>query len=228
MTYLFPYAGYDGPKRKPLSQSASARKHRLRKATRALRLLESAPELTPEQRAALEKAADAEYVPTKGMPPAYLKILGDVARKHKVPYKSIIGTSQMHHISHARREFIFRCMEEIPNASYSGVGRYINRDHTTVIHAHKKGLQDPSSLEPLPCNTVVYGHRPDEGFSPFEAEVARLIKEGLNHVQVSKQLNKIPKQITSALCEIRRKAAKMGCTDIPPDFGRVAKRIPHD
>ena len=228
MTYLFPYAGYDGPKRKPPSQSKEARKHRLRVATRALRVLESEPELTPQQRIALEAAVNAEYVATatSGLPPSYRKILSEVALKHKVPYKSILGVSQLAHISQARRAFIFRCMEEIPNASYAGVGRYLKRDHTTVIYAHKKGLTDPSSLEPLPHKTVV--HKPnksDDGFSFFESEVIQLIKEGLNHVQAAKQLGKTPKQITSALCEIRRKAAKMGCMDIPPDFGRVMKRI---
>jgi len=227
MTYLFPYAGYDGPKRKPPSQSKEARKHRLRMATRALCVLESEPELTPQQRIALEAAVNAEYVPTatSGLPPSYRKILSEVALKHKVPYKSILGVSQLAHISQARRAFIFRCMEEIPNASYAGVGRYLKRDHTTVIYAHKKGLTDPSSLEPRPHKTAVHKNKSADGFSFFESEVIRLIKEGFNHVQVAKQLSKTPKQITSALCEVRRKAAKMGCTDIPPDFGRVMKRI---
>ncbi len=230
MTYLFPYAGYDGPKRKPPSQSKEARKHRLRVATRALRVLESGPELTPQQRIALEAAVNAEYVPTatSGLPPSYRKILSEVALKHKVPYKSILGVSRLAHITQARRDFMFRCIEEIPNASYAGVGRYVKRDHTTVLYAHKKGLADPSSLEPLERKIVVYKTKSDNGFSFFESEVIRLIKEGLNHVQVAKQLSKTPHQVTSALCEIRRKAVKMECTDIPPDFGRVAKRIPHD
>jgi hypothetical protein len=230
MTYLFPYAGYDGPKRKPPSQSKEARKHRLRVATRALRVLESEPELTPQQRVVLEAAVNAEYIPgaTSGLPPSYRKILSEVAFKHKVPYKSILGVSQLKHISQARREFIFRCMEEIPNASYAGVGRYVKRDHTTVLYAHKKGLADPSSLEPLERKIAVHKNKSADGFSFFESEIVRLIKEGLSHVQVAKQLGKTPKQVTSALCEIRRKASKMGCTDIPPDFGRVAKRIRHD
>jgi len=230
MTYLFPYAGYDGPKRKPPSQSKEARKHRLRVATRALRVLESEPELTPQQRIALEAAVNAEYVPTatSGLPPSYRKILSEVALKHKVPYKSILGVSQLAHISQARRAFIFRCLEEIPNATSAGVGRYINRDHTTVLYAHKKGLADPSSLEPLARKIAVHKNKSADGFSFFESEVVRLIKEGLSHVQVAKQLGKTPKQVTSALCEIRRKAAKMERTDIPPDFGRVAKRISHD
>jgi len=227
MTYLFPYAGYDGPKRKPPSQSKEARKHRLRMATRALCVLESEPELTPQQRIALEAAVNAEYVPTatSGLPPSYRKILSEVALKHKVPYKSILGGRRLAQKSQARRAFIFRCMEEIPNASYAGVGRYLKRDHTTVIYAHKKGLTDPSSLEPRPHKTAVHKNKSADGFSFFESEVIRLIKEGFNHVQVAKQLSKTPKQITSALCEVRRKAAKMGCTDIPPDFGRVMKRI---
>jgi hypothetical protein len=145
-----------------------------------------------------------------------------------VPYKSILGVSQLKHISQARREFIFRCMEEIPNASYAGVGRYVKRDHTTVLYAHKKGLADPSSLEPLERKIAVHKNKSSDGFSFFESEVIRLIKEGFNHVQAAKQLSKTPKQITSALCEVRRKAAKMGCTDIPPGFGRVSKRTPHD
>jgi DNA-binding NarL/FixJ family response regulator len=119
-------------------------------------------------------------------------------------------------------------MEEIPNASYAGVGRYVKRDHTTVLYAHKKGLAAPSSLEPLERKIAVHKNKSADGFSFFESEIVRLIKEGLSHVQVAKQLGKTPKQVTSALCEIRRKASKMKCTDIPPDFGRVAKRIPHD
>lgn len=222
MAYLFPYAGYDGPKRKTPSQFKEARKHRLRKATRALRMLESEPELTPAQRAALEAAVEAEYTPTSGMPPAYRMILGEVARKHKVPYKSILGISRLVHISQARREFMFRCIEEIPNASYAGVGRYISRDHTTVLYAHKKGLEDPSSMEPLKQPKKIYP-RTDARFSNFEVEVIRLTKMGLTHVQTANQLGKTPKQVTTALCEIRRKAIKLQCADIPSNFGRVPK-----
>jgi DNA-binding NarL/FixJ family response regulator len=80
----------------------------------------------------------------------------------------------------------------------------------------------------MPHKTAVHKNKSADGFSFFESEVVRLIKEGLNHVQVAKQLGKTPKQVTSALSEIRRKAPKMNCTDIPPDFGRVPKRIPHD
>jgi len=222
MTYLFPYAGYDGPKRKPPSQSKEARKHRLRKATRALRILESEPELTPQQRVALEAAVEAEYMPppSSGLPPSYRKILHEVALKHKVPYKSILGISRLNHISQARREFMFRCMEEIANASYAGVGRYVSRDHTTVLYAHKKGLSDPSSLEPVAPKKVVYP-RTDARFSNFEVDVIRLTKQGLGHVQVADQIGKTPKQVTTALCEIRRKAIKLKCDDIPPNFGRV-------
>jgi len=222
MTYLFPYAGYDGPKRKPPSQSKEARKHRLRKAKRALSILETQPELTPQQRAALEAAVNAEYIPgaTSGLPPSYRKILSEVAFKHKIPYKTILGISRLKHISQARREFMFRCMEEISNASYAGVGRYVNRDHTTVLYAHQKGLADPSSLEPLTPKKIVYP-RTDARFSNFEVEVIRLTKQGLNHTQVANQIGKTPKQVTTALCEIRRKAIKLKCDDIPPNFGRV-------
>jgi hypothetical protein len=229
MTYLFPYAGYDGPKRKPPSQSKEPRKHRLRKAKRALSILETQPELTPQQRAALEAAVNAEYIPgaTSGLPPSYRKILSEVAFKHKIPYKSILGISRLRHISQARREFMFRCMEEISNASYAGVGRYVNRDHTTVLYAHQKGLADPASLEPLAPKKVVYP-RTDARFSNFEVDVIRLTKLGLDHVQVANQIGKTPKQVTTALCEIRRKALKLKRDDIPLDFGRVVKRIPYD
>jgi hypothetical protein len=182
-----------------------------------------AKELTLEQRAALEAAVNAEYVPTSGLPPSYRRILSEVALKHKIPYKSILGESHLKHIAHARREFMFRCMQEIPNASYAGVGRYVKRDHTTVLYAHKKGLADPSSMDPVKLKEVAY-KRSNTQFSNFQTEVIRLTKMGLSHVQIANQLGKIPKQITTALCEIRRKAVD----DIGPDFGRVAKRIKHE
>ena len=221
MTYLFPYAGYDGPKRKPPTPKV-AHKHQLRKATRALYQLEAARELTPEQRAKLQEAVNAEYVPppSSGLPPTYRRILSEVALKHKVPYKSILGVSRLSHIGQARRDFMFRCIEEIPNASYAGVGRYVKRDHTTVLYAHKKGLADPSSLEPIKPAKVTYS-RSDTRFSNFEVEVIRLTKQGLNHVQVANLIGKTPKQVTSALCEIRGKAQKLNCEDISQDFGRV-------
>lgn len=223
MAYLFPYAGYDGPKRKPPTTKAKNR-HELRKATRALYRLEAAQELKPEQRAELEEAVKTAYVPppSSGLPPSYRKILSEVAFKHKIPYKSILGISRLKHISQARREFMFRCMEEIETASYAGVGRYVSRDHTTVLYAHKKGLEDPSSLEPLKQPKKIYP-RTDSRFSNFEVDVIRLTKMGLDHVQVANQLGKIPKQITTALCEIRRKAIRLECADIPSNFGRVPK-----
>lgn len=224
MAYLFPYAGYDGPRIKRPRQPTDA-KYLRRKATKALRTLEAKPELPPQKRAELEAAINSEYLPSasSGLPASYRKILGEVAIRHKVPYKSILGIARNVRISTARREFMFRCMEEIESASYAGVGRYTKRDHSTVMYAHQKGLSDPSSLDPIPPKITpqrVGNSRTNVRFTDIEHEVIRLTKMGLEHTEIAERMGKTPKAIINLLYEIRQKIPKLGC-DLPLTFGRV-------
>lgn len=246
MAYLFPYAGDDRKRSKvKLRSNALQEKDRVRQQRRrallALEKLTETPAAQTAIRKGLQELVDAVYnpPPSSGLPPSYREILREVALLHRTPYKSILGQSRMARVTQARRHFMFRCMEEIEGASYTGVGRYVKRDHTTVIYAHKKGQTDPSSLEPLfdkpPPKARVRGKEIVLRFTDFEEEVIRLTQLGLTHEQIAERTGKTRKVITNNCYEIRQKAAKMGeaasARGIDDNFGRVwvqLKRVTGD
>lgn len=56
-----------------------------------------------------------------------------VAHRHGVSESLIRGESRLRHISRARQEAMVLCT--MTGASLKEVGKYFNRDHTTVMHA---------------------------------------------------------------------------------------------
>jgi len=67
-----------------------------------------------------------------------LRILEATATKHGVKSAEIVGPSVQRHVVAARYEAILAMHKACPEASPAQIGRIVNRDRTTVIHALKR------------------------------------------------------------------------------------------
>lgn len=65
-----------------------------------------------------------------------MEIVKAVAEKHGVGVKEIFGHGKRHKAMLARREVCWRLKTE-RGMTYSSIGRFVHRDHTTVMHAVK-------------------------------------------------------------------------------------------
>jgi len=64
-------------------------------------------------------------------------ILTEVAAKHRLRVSDITGRSRLRPIVIARQEVMYRCRSEA-DKSYPQIGRFLSKDHTTVIHGFRK------------------------------------------------------------------------------------------
>ena len=64
-------------------------------------------------------------------------IAREVALRTGVPVEAMQGPSRVAWITEARHEAMYRCRHEA-HCSLTMIGRYFNRDHTTVLHAIRK------------------------------------------------------------------------------------------
>ena len=64
-------------------------------------------------------------------------IAREVALRTGVPVEAMQGPSRVAWITEARHEAMYRCRHEA-HCSLTIIGRYFNRDHTTVLHAIRK------------------------------------------------------------------------------------------
>lgn len=226
MAYLFRYAGDDRQRPTPRLMPTQRVKKTRKPKVKPIDLFVPSPPAGEET----QVDAFARFIPPPGcgLPPSYRKILQAVCEKHAVPYANILGTMRDKRTSQARRDFLFRCMEELPRASYSAVGRWVNLDHSTVLYAHRKGQTDPSSLEPIPGRTraPTGAHRASVVFSDKQETIIARINEGSSREEIAAELGKDGKWITNQLYEIRNKIARMdadarAACGLPAMFGYV-------
>lgn len=83
------------------------------------------------------------------------KILREVAEKHEVAVKELLGSKRWRRLMPAKREAMYRMRVELPKHlnSLPQIGTFFGRDHTTVLHnirAHcdETGDPRPEGMEP--------------------------------------------------------------------------------
>lgn len=69
---------------------------------------------------------------------ARMKLVAQVAKRHGVTVAEIMGKSRQRHIAAARQDAMRQMLLEFGDAA-AAVGRMFGRDHTTVLHAVRKG-----------------------------------------------------------------------------------------
>lgn len=92
-------------------------------------------ELTQEEIVILKKMANKykltqpDFIIKGGM----ADIAHQVCSKHEITIQDLKSKERTRHFVTARVEFTKRCCNEI-NKSMNAVGRFLNRDHTTIIY----------------------------------------------------------------------------------------------
>lgn len=86
---------------------------------------------------------EEEPAPIVSKYPVYIdeikQIIKEVANKHGLTYKDIIGKSRKAHIVAARYEAIEAVHRARPKLSLNGIGKHFSdRDHSTILYSLKK------------------------------------------------------------------------------------------
>jgi chromosomal replication initiator protein len=61
-------------------------------------------------------------------------MIADVARRHGLTYRDVVGPCRDQRTVRARREAIALVRQAKPHLSYPQLGRLFGRDHTTILH----------------------------------------------------------------------------------------------
>ena len=106
--------------------------------------------------AALKRPQNRQYdFPIGPLPEIITKpnrrtILRDVALQHCVAIDEICGKSRKKKYVLARRELYFRLKEEI-GMSFAEIGRFIGRDHTSVLFGYRKYVARTGQPRVIAC-----------------------------------------------------------------------------
>jgi DNA-binding CsgD family transcriptional regulator len=191
MTWLFPYAGYDGPKRKPPKRKPPP----------------------PPPRKKLPRPVERPLLNFSGisnMPPSLRAIMLEVCEEHNVVPADIAGHDSRQHVVQARRVYCIMARAR-SKYSYTSIGRSINKDHTTVIHYVKQG-QAGHSLAPVEQTTTPPKPRavrqPVTELSPLQQTYANLADQGLEKAQIAERMGKSLAAVSHYEKHVRRKRAQ--------------------
>lgn len=66
---------------------------------------------------------------------AMRRLVREVCEDAAVSEPAIYSTNRRRHVARARQAAMWRIRKEMPDLSLPQIGRFFNRDHTTVIHA---------------------------------------------------------------------------------------------
>lgn len=190
MTWLFPYAGYDGPKRKPPRRKPPPPPPRKKLAR-------------PVERPPLN------FSGISNMPPSLRTIMLEVCEEHGVVPADIAGHDSRQHVVQARRVYCIMARAR-SKYSFTSIGRSINKDHTTVIHYVKQG-QAGHSLKPVPQTTTPPKPRlprpPVTELSPLQQTYANLAAQGLDKRQIAERMGKSLAAVGHYEKHVKRKQA---------------------
>ena len=79
--------------------------------------------------------AVAAIVELPARAPTWRRILYEVAQKHGITPRDILGSSRYKPVVLARREVIWRMRQEL-KFSFPRIAMYLGRDHTTILYNH--------------------------------------------------------------------------------------------
>lgn len=81
-------------------------------------------------------------------PKRFVDLIIEVAREHKISPEAIVDKTRKAKIVRARQDLFYRAHHRA-HMSHSQIGRYLNCDHTTVMHGVKKheSLLYPNNFE---------------------------------------------------------------------------------
>lgn len=92
-------------------------------------------------------------IPRRMFPGRLSQIAKEVARKHDVQVIDLVAHRRSPALVAARHEYFYRALAET-SCSAAQVGRYLNRDHTTVLHAVNRHAQVNNLPLPGGCSKL--------------------------------------------------------------------------
>jgi len=212
MAYLIPYAGAPRRSAPPKPRLIKLKPAKLPK-----------PPKPPKERK--PKAADC-YVPlidvietpaefgeinVPNMPKWIKQLMFELCLEHKVHPDDLVSHKRHKRLAVARREFCYRLNQE-HHQTLSKIGRWINKDHTTVLYAVRAAAEEKSI--PL-AKGKCYWRR--KTFSPRLIRAYWLFADGLHWIEVAEKMNINPKTARAYKSRIKWKLAH-GC---PPPIREV-------
>lgn len=69
--------------------------------------------------------------------PTMATIVGEVCAKHRVTKIDVMSRRRVARVTRARHEIMYRCRHETTH-SLPSIGRYLKRDHTSVLHGIRR------------------------------------------------------------------------------------------
>jgi hypothetical protein len=112
-----------------------------------------------EKRLEERRLSDDEFLRQLGGSPRAKRVLLEIAQKHGITCAEILGDRRIKAVVEARQEVMRELVDRLPDWSIARIGRFMRRDHTTVLHALKvsgadhhgraKGVPNPVSEEAL-------------------------------------------------------------------------------
>lgn len=70
----------------------------------------------------------------KGSPPRVNEIINEIAAKHLVPVEALLGKGRTRPLAEARGEIYYTLKATFHWASWSQIGGWLGKDHTTAMH----------------------------------------------------------------------------------------------
>lgn len=97
------------------------------------------PEPEPEPMPFKRDILDLQSVPEALRAKLSAKVIvADIAKRHDVPIELVFGHCRNKRIVDARHEAVIAVRKAFPLWSLPQMGRFFNRDHTTILHALRK------------------------------------------------------------------------------------------
>jgi DNA-binding CsgD family transcriptional regulator len=90
-----------------------------------------------EKRKEERRLSDDEFLQQLPGPPRAKRILRAIAEEHEIKCVEILGDRRMQLVVKARQAVMCALVDQLPDWSIARIGRFIRRDHTTILHALK-------------------------------------------------------------------------------------------
>jgi hypothetical protein len=160
-----------------------------------VRLLPKAPD-TPVVVAAQPMTQPAKRLATTSA----RALVVEVAKKHQLNWRELVGSSRSQIVVRARNEAAFRLITEM-GQSYNRAGRVLgDKDHTTILHACRRHAETSAEAAEIwrkhvECETGARANKRDKA-------IALHVERGLTHGQIAARLHLMPGVVKAWIQEL--------------------------
>lgn len=209
MTYLFPYAGQEKVKRpiqifrpKPVQKNIPANPPR--------KIFFDDSPLEKLKTSAFQTPFELFNYDALAMPISFKRIMRDICIEHNVTPVDIMGIDSRTHVVQARRQYCIRA--RLTGASFAKIGISIKKDHTTVIHFVKQGMEGYPSAPVKQDRVRPSNHRPRKitvtELTEAQKEFVRLSEEeNLSIPEIAIRMGKSKNAIKHIKANVAKKRA---------------------